>query len=156
MNLPPRFDHIATAIASASAESALDPCLVAAVIDRESAAGKALAPDGTGDHGHGLGLMQIDARYHSAWAAANDWRDPLTNIRKGCEILKAALANFPKNLQAGVCCYNASPGRVRTAVFQGKSPDVATTGGDYGSWVLKRAADFRAASAMNLTHTEQT
>ncbi len=78
-------------------ETGVDPFLIAALGDRESRWGQALSPKGpggTGDYGHGRGLMQVDDRSWAAWLAANNWKDPYTNVRKGAEILKAKLAFF--------------------------------------------------------------
>jgi len=66
---------------------------------RESAWGDALSPPGpggTGDGGHGRGLMQIDDRSNADWLAANDWTDPRTNVRKGLQILQGKLSFFAK------------------------------------------------------------
>jgi hypothetical protein len=62
---------------------------------RESRWGDALSPPGpggTGDGGHGRGLMQVDDRSNADWLAANDWRDPRTNVRRGLEILQAKMS----------------------------------------------------------------
>lgn len=78
-------------------ETNLDPFLIFALGDRESQWGDALTPKGpggTGDFGHGRGLMQIDDRSNAAWLAANDWRDPYKNVRRGAEILLGKMRFF--------------------------------------------------------------
>ena len=83
-------------------EENLSPFLLYAIGARESGWGSYLTPKGpggTGDYGHGRGLMQIDDRSNQAWLAANDWRDPLVNLRRGVSILKGKMRflanNFP-------------------------------------------------------------
>ena len=44
-------------------------------------------PIGTGDSGHGRGLMQIDDRSHGQWLMTHNWQDPETNITYGGQIL---------------------------------------------------------------------
>lgn len=91
-------------------ETGVDPFILAALGDRESRWGDALSPkgpSGTGDVGHGRGLLQIDDRSFgpdergvgsgNGWLGSHDWRDPYTNVRKGADILKGKLAFFQGN-----------------------------------------------------------
>jgi len=50
--------------------------------------------NGTGDGGHGHGLMQIDDRSFGPWLSSRNWRDGLTNIRKGAEVLRDKIRFF--------------------------------------------------------------
>jgi hypothetical protein len=82
-----------------SREESIDPNLIYGLGDRETQWGTSRyldvkGPGGRGDGGHGYGLMQIDDRSWGAWLAANDWRDPYTNVKKGARILKGKLAFF--------------------------------------------------------------
>ena len=91
-------------------EQAIDPFLIYAIGQRESRWGNALSPkgpSGTGDVGHGRGIMQIDDRSFgpdangegkgNGWLAENDWTDPYTNITQGAKILNQALKFFASN-----------------------------------------------------------
>jgi soluble lytic murein transglycosylase-like protein len=72
-----------------SNETGVPASIIAAIMWRESMFGLALTPPGptgTGDGGHGRGLMQIDDRYWTNWLAQNDWTDPYTNIKQGALI----------------------------------------------------------------------
>jgi len=78
-------------------EQNVDPFLIYALGQRESRWGAALSPPGpagTGDYGHGRGIMQIDDRSWGDWLNSNDWGDAYTNVSKGAEILKAKIAFF--------------------------------------------------------------
>lgn len=144
--LPSYARPFARATWDAALSRSLDPYLFAAVIDHESRFGQFLVPKGpggTGDGGNGLGLGQIDKRYHSAWAASHDWRDPAVNLRKAAEILAAALAEFPTNSRAGLSRYNASAERIRQALAEGRDPQSVTTRGAYVDEVFARLAIIR-------------
>jgi membrane-bound lytic murein transglycosylase MltF len=115
---------------------------LAALCWRESDFGLALSPDGTGDGGHGHGLMQIDDRFHGPWLAVADWRHPLTNIRKGTSIYLDGYHWLASRglvdgtlIHAAIAAYNAGPARVLCQVRAGHDPDEITTGGDYARWV---------------------
>lgn len=133
----------------------LQPSVVAAIGSRESAWGLLLSPkgpNGTGDQGHGRGLMQIDDRFHQQFIRSGKWSDPRENITyainqvlapnynqlaqttnlQGVELLRATLAS-----------YNAGLGNVTDAIKQGLDPDYYTTGRDYGRDVLNRAGWFQ-------------
>lgn len=130
---------------------ALDPWLLAAVIQHESYWGRYLTAQGLGADGHGHGLMQIDDRYWGPWLAANDWRDPAVNIAKGAEILKAALETFPGDERAGIARYNASEQRIRDALARGVDPGSVTThhhGISYVDHVLRLKSALQASVAV--------
>ena len=78
-------------------EQNLDYLLLAAICSRESGFGRYLTPPGpggTGDSGHGHGLMQIDDRTWGVWLASHDWPSPYTNITKGAQLLVSNMAFF--------------------------------------------------------------
>lgn len=111
--------------------------LVGAICWRESRGGSVLTPrgpEGTGDGGHGLGLMQIDGRYHQQFVAKIDpvtkkplWKRPAANIAYGTQVLATGIRLFQESLEGGIACYNASPKRVMLALKEGVSVDTVTT-----------------------------
>lgn len=103
------------------------PYLLAAVCWRETNAGTSPlldkpGPEGSGDGGHGRGLMQIDDRTHAAFVAKKlpsgslAWTNPRENIIYGAGVLAAAMATFPDEPALGVAAYNAGAGAIRGAV----------------------------------------
>ena len=91
-------------------EQGVDPFILYALGERESRWGEALSPagpTGTGDSGHGRGIMQIDDRSFgpdangvgkgNGWLGQNDWTDPYTNLTQGAIILNQALKFFSSN-----------------------------------------------------------
>lgn len=82
-------------------EQSISPFLISAIASRESLFGATLAKDGTGDKGNGLGIMQLDKRYHAKFAAqllsdgTPAWRDAYSNITYAVKyVLKPALGFF--------------------------------------------------------------
>jgi soluble lytic murein transglycosylase-like protein len=130
------------------------PEIIAGIISRESRFGLILDDDGTGDAGHGRGLMQIDDRSFGDWLAKHDWTDPATNIEMGVKILTDKL-NFLKKKgvlndmsaadaeQAAVAAYNCGEGNVLKVIKAGDDIDARTTGRDYSADVLDRAEQFK-------------
>lgn len=98
--LPDRARPYASIIIRVSNEEDVDPFLIFAIGDRESQWTQAIGgyPGGTGDGGHGRGIMQIDDRSFPAWLAANDWTDPYTNVKKGVQILKGKMRVLASNM----------------------------------------------------------
>ena len=130
--------------------------LIAAHCWRESRGGFMLTPkgpEGTGDNGHGRGLMQIDDRYHKEFIALVDpngfplWQKPEHNIAYGANLIANNLCDWPESLPAAVARYNASAARVSMALKRGDHPDSVTTGGDYVAEVLTNAQSWHAALA---------
>lgn len=141
------------AVKSTAIALGLPPATLLAIMWRESCFGIALKPQGpggTGDQGHGRGLMQVDDRAHRAWVQANDWANPAINIRKGAEVLRDALTKLEaagyhdaQLLSMALAAYNAGVGAVLRAVKAGQPADSVTTGRDYAKWVLERAAELK-------------
>lgn len=110
---------------------------------------KPRGPAGTGDHGHGRGLMQIDDRWHPSFTGGDQWKDPAENIAYGCEVLRdnvrmfRAVLGSEDGLRAAVAAYNCGPGNVRTALKRGFGVDAFTTGRNYSDDVLRRAGWFQ-------------
>jgi len=121
------------------------PEVIAGIISRESKFGILLDSNGKGDRGHGHGLMQIDDRSHAAFISKGTWRNAADNIEYGT----AVLSDFHNYLEshtslkgadleaAAIASFNAGPGGVIKAL---PNWDAATTGKDYSSDVLVRAA----------------
>lgn len=150
MSLPPRLAPYGILFAVAGAKYGIDPFLLAAICDRESNGGLALTPpgpSGTGDGGHGRGLMQVDDRAHATWVHTHQWQDPATNIDMGARILAGCIAEFPRALSSAVAAYNCGAGNVRRALLEGLSVDHLTTGRNYSADVLRRRAEFTKESA---------
>lgn len=160
MQLPPHLDRWYLCFQAAHMQTGVDPYLLAAICDRESAGGEALTPKGpagTGDKGHGRGLMQIDDRYHLSFIAARDgrgialWQVPAFNILYAARLLTqmwGSLHIWP----AAIAAYNAGASMARGALAA-LSPDApqeaivaaldrVTAHGDYVSDVLRRRGQW--------------
>lgn len=150
-------------------EQSVDPLLIIALGEQETGWTMKAPytprgdPRGTGDGGHGHGIMQIDDRTWGDWLATNDWGDPYTNITKGVQILKQNLAYFAgkgltgqDQLQAALAAYNHGPGNVWKNIQSGGMAAVdngtsLTHGVGYGASVLgifaNLTSDFQTESA---------
>jgi len=142
----------------------LSPAMVAAIISRESGGGRLLGkwgnPEGTGDRGHGRGLMQADDRFwkgllnlDAKGGEEDAWKSPAFNIAFGCWLLKTnldALAKkFPdlderRRTRAALAAYNCGLGRVYQALCAGVDPDRYTAGHDYSKDVMQRCEWLQA------------
>lgn len=162
--IPNEAQPYADTILQVAAEQAVDPLLIVALGDQETkwATGAGYSPKGdprgTGDAGHGHGIMQIDDRTWADWLATHDWGDPLTNIRKGVDILKTNLSYFAAKglsgsmqLQAALAAYNHGPGNVWKNIQAGLPIDTGTARGNYSTSVLAILAnltsDFQTEAA---------
>lgn len=153
LHLPPRLASWEMHFRVAGAEFNLHPLLLAAICDRESGGGSRLNPRGplgTGDCGHGRGLMMLDDRDLGHWLEVNDWRDALTNIRKGAELLAGEVTRFkamraPERVseRAPIAAYDCGAAIVRKALERNVDVDVYTTGGNYSHDVLLRMKLFQ-------------
>lgn len=135
----PQIAKAAIATVPGSVELGQWARILAAVMDRESNGGNALAPKGpagTGDYGHGRGLMQIDDRTWTDFTSGDGWKDPEANIRFGAELLAD---NWDRALgpPQALAAYNAGP-----RALAAENPDRFTTKGNYSSDVLARAERF--------------
>jgi hypothetical protein len=137
--LPQQYQQYIADVNAAARAHNVDPAILLGVMARETRGRNII-----GDHGHGHGLMQIDDRYHATWLAGhNNGMDPATNIDYGAQQLAANIARFPNNLEAAIAAYNAGPTAVNRAIRAGHDVNSVTTGGDYATDVLNRAATFR-------------
>ncbi len=163
MPVPPRIERWRSVVEPLALLYRLDPLLVLALLDRESLGGDALTPKGpagTGDHGHGRGLMQIDDRAHKRFVGAVDdlgrplWQDPAFNVHYGCRLLRRNLDSLNGYVAGALASYNAGLGRVRSVLARlpadatdaqrQAAVDSVTTGRDYATDVLRRHAEFAA------------
>jgi hypothetical protein len=131
--------------------------LLAAVGLRETWLGRAPGyapagdPDGSGDGGHGRGFWQIDDRgpykgliHPAPWPV-------VAQVIAACQVVHDArveLARFksaPQYEQGVLCAYNAGSPAVARRLAAGQDPDLATTGTDYGSDVLRVYAALQKA-----------
>ncbi|MGB3495908.1 MAG: SH3 domain-containing protein [Elainellaceae cyanobacterium] len=141
---------------AASRYSWLDASVVAGIGSRESAWGRFLSPrgpGGTGDGGHGRGLMQIDDRYHQSFIASGRWSNPKDNIDYAVDqVLANYYSYLDRNttlqgrelLRGAIAAYNSGLSNVTRAISQGRDVDYYTTGQDYSWDVLNRAGFFQS------------
>ncbi len=145
-----------------------DTALIAAICLRETLAGWApgyIVPPGAlrhlgrGDHGHGFGLFQIDDRGPYAYLPREaPSATPYLQARWACWVLAearhelAAWRALPVFEVATICAYNAGSPAVIRCLRENRHPDHATADGpdldhegDYGSDVLRRRDELRAA-----------
>lgn len=140
------------------------PEVLAGIMMRESRGGEALdppGPAGTGDGGHGRGVMQVDDRWHKEFCTGDDWRDPERNITKGAEILQGkrrylaarvgplGLKNDLDLERASIAAYNCGEGNVRKALATEPPLDVDyyTAHHNYSREVLRFADAYRGLEA---------
>lgn len=133
-----RIRGLMTYFTEASKRYGVPLMLLLAVASRESRMGLALSADGTGDHGNGIGIMQIDRRHHPEFAARHSPLDHQANIEYAAQYLAQLLQQFNGNTAHAAAAYNAGPNKVRDAIYVGLPPDGVTTGKDYGRDVLHR------------------
>ncbi|WHI47559.1 peptidoglycan-binding protein [Microbulbifer sp. JMSA004] len=116
------------------------PALLAALASRESRAGNVLDKDGTGDKGHGWGVMQVDNRHHNPRGGPYS----IDHIEQATEIFVRFRRQVQEKrpewedkdvLKGAVVAYNSGVSNVQTI----KRMDVGTTGNDYGNDVIARA-----------------
>lgn len=142
-------------IRKVAAQYQIPPALIAGIGSRESHWGLALnpvGPTGTGDNGHGRGLMQIDDRWHHDFIESEKWSDANENIIYGAAVLKNCIEIFRKKTEvkslsflfrAGTSGYNCGPSRAIDAFNFGYDIDYFTTGRDYSKDVFNRAGWFQ-------------
>jgi hypothetical protein len=136
-----------------AAQYSIPASVIAGIGSRESHWGLALTPPhpgGTGDGGHGRGLLQIDDRWHIPFIQSGKWADASENIIYGCAVLKSSINLFTKNgitgfnaLKGGIAGYNCGPSRALSAYKAGYGADYYTTGRDYAANVLERSGWFQ-------------
>ncbi|XP_066477996.1 lysozyme g-like [Tiliqua scincoides] len=130
-------------IEQVSKETGMDAAVIAAIISRESHAGKTLK-DGLGDRGNGFGLMQVDKRFHTP---VGKW-DSEEHMIQATQILlkniKDIQNKFPQwtmeqQLKGGIAAYNIGTKNVQTY----ERMDIGTTKNDYANDVVARAKFYK-------------
>lgn len=118
--LPARVARWANLFVAAELCFGVDPYVLAAIIDRESLGGDALTPKGpagTGDHGHGRGLGQIDDRYHHRFVHAGFddgrplWKHPVFNVMYAAWLLGRNLGLANGDYPVAIAAYNCGASR---------------------------------------------
>lgn len=115
--MPPRLARYALEIWCAAELYRVDPVVLAAILERESLGGDALTPPGprgTGDGGHGRGLMQIDDRWHGSFVDTGLWREPAFALLYAARLLRQALDALGDDYSPAIGAYNAGTARVRS------------------------------------------
>ena len=147
-----RANGLYALLQSAAATHQLSFAFVLGVASRETSIQNEL-----GDGGHGVGVLQIDIRYHEIALQAKEsgsWKtDPGPLIDYGAGMLASNVAwakeTFPQYggengqgwLKIAASAYNAGQIGAKTGVEAGDS-DLHTTGKNYGKDVLQRMAIF--------------
>ena len=139
---------------AAAQDAALDHniplAFLLAIGSRESGLGRVLSPSCIGPGGE-YGVWQINTGgVYSSWTAQNDPCDHAANAQKAASILSDELERFAGHYKRAAAAYNTGPADVRDLARQGRDPDEATTGGDYGSDVLWRARVIQEALPLEL------
>lgn len=129
--LLPAFDQAARA-------TGINRNLLLAIASRESNMGLALDSNYLGDGGNGMGLMQIDRRWHPTIAATVNPGDHGQMVLEAAYIFKEELNRFDGDTYAALAAYNTGPADVKKALAAGQDPDRYTTGGNYAKDVLRR------------------
>ncbi|MDZ7660476.1 transglycosylase SLT domain-containing protein [Fodinibius sp.] len=112
--------------------------LLLAIASRESNMGLALDSNWTGDHGNGIGIMQIDRRYHREFTSSTPNNDHRANVHYASKFLADLIGKFNGRLTPAVAAYNAGYTKVRNTISAGVDPNLVTTGQNYASDVLAR------------------
>jgi hypothetical protein len=146
-----RASAYSSSLQKASQATGVPTNILAAIGDRESLWGAVLSPKGptgTGDSGNGLGLMQLDQRYNFI----PNWQDPDANVLRGAQVYQAAFTQLQNAgvdssilARAAADAYNAGVTGVLSAIQAGQDPDSVSTGGNYGTDVMGRAAKYSGA-----------
>ncbi len=136
---------------SAEQRHGLPGALLIAIASRETG-----CRDVVGDFGHGRGVFQIDDRFHHDWLVLQGAGEPRETppVAAAAELAGTLLADArdvarrhglasEAAVKFAACAYNAGVGGALEGLRRG-DPDLATTGRDYGSDVVRRMHVFRA------------
>ncbi|MCW2963495.1 MAG: hypothetical protein JWO17_747 [Actinomycetia bacterium] len=142
---------LVTLCRSAEKRHGLPRALMLAIASRETG-----CRDIVGDFGHGRGVFQIDDRFHHEWLAAHAAAAPgalpplkaaaelaATLLAGGLDVARTRALKDEAAVKFAACAYNAGTGGALDGLRRG-DPDLATTGRDYGSDVVRRMRAFRA------------
>ena len=118
--------------------------ILLAVASRESGIGRTIVGRRwIGDSGYGVGIMQIDKRYHPEFTQRVRTDDHAQVIQYAARYLRKLYDQF-RNWRYAVAAYNAGPTRVRQVLEWGYDPDDVTTGRNYSDDVMRRAEVIRS------------
>lgn len=149
------------AILYAADEAEFPPFILAALALRESDATWGLPyhpkgdPCGWGDGGNAYGIFQIDKRWHSMFISSMAAKTPEGQANYAAGLLdqnKSRLHRMFPYLQecqlqmAALCAYNAPLVKVARAIGKHQDPNIVTKNGNYGHWIIEKAADLKSAA----------
>lgn len=150
---PALMQYAAAYSDAAQKASLVQPCMLAAIVARETGGQNILQIGMPPGPGCGVGLTQITSNVDwtspasPAYPGYGPLLDVATNLRVcAIEFLDPLLRMFPDNHVAAFAAYNAGPGAIAAALARGQSPDALTTGHDYGVAVFESWINFTAAS----------
>lgn len=131
-----------------------DPCMLAAIVARESGGQNIFQHGMPLGAGCGVGICQIT--YAVDWTNLTNpgypgvpgfLLDPKTNLYVAAHyFLEPTLEKFPNNHIAAFAAYNLGKDAVQRELIEGLSPDAWTSGNDYGHDVFTNWINFVAAS----------
>jgi hypothetical protein len=131
-----------------------EPCMLAALVLRESGGQNIFQKGVLPGPGCGVGLCQIT--YGVDWSDIINptypgvpglLLDPATNLKVAAHyFLEPALEKFPNDHVAAFASFNLGSNAVQNELIEGLSPDAWTTGHDYGIDVFTSWINFSAAS----------
>jgi hypothetical protein len=138
---------------AAAATKLVQPCMLAAIVARETGGQNIFQIGVPPGAGCGVGLCQVTSGVDWGVLAAPTYPgygpllDPNVNLLVAAkEFLEPLLEQFPDSHLAAFAAYNAGPGSVDKALAEGLSPDAWTTNHDYGAAVFDSWINFTAAS----------
>jgi len=142
--LPELMRYAALYDQAAKETAAVDPCMLAAIVNRESR--RRSRRDGVGLCAISSGLERSRSGSPN-YPGFGDPLDPLTNLRiAATDFLQPALEQFPYNHIAAFAAYNIGIDAVLQEIAQGLDPDERTTGANYGHAVFADWINFAATS----------
>jgi soluble lytic murein transglycosylase-like protein/rubrerythrin len=115
-------ERVARAVLAEATRAGLDPLLVLALIDVESA----FDPHAVST-ARAFGLMQLrEPTFHRerqrSGLPAADPRDPVANVQAGVRYLRRLIDAFDGNVDVALIAYNAGPSRTRGHLLRGEIP----------------------------------
>ena len=138
--------------AAAQKTPRVEPCMLAAIVDRETGGRNIFQIGMPKGDGCGVGLCQITAGVAWTNPAAPTFQgfallDPLANLVVAARFfLEPALEQFPDDHVAAFAAYNLGGGGVQRELQAHEDPDTETTGHDYGHAVFESWINFTASS----------
>jgi soluble lytic murein transglycosylase-like protein len=124
------FEVIKALILAIAFETGIPPYLALSIALEENPALEQLAVHVNNDGSHDLGIMQLNDNWFSG-----DWRDPETNIRAGCGLIKELMGKPGMNYWLVCVAYNCGYGRLLK-----EPPDVSI---EYANRVFARWNVYR-------------